>query len=157
MASANGIGCSAHKNEYRAGVRVEELFGQEAPDAPKFHIADIPQAPPPARSERLVAEGKQGQTAEMLFSHGAVIGQNYCATSNGLHYPPPDQREYGALSTDRVQRTFFWGSKRLDASCPLTDPNAPTRLLDEKRQQWAAQQKSITPDMYRSSNAAAGL
>ena len=157
------IGVSAHKNEYRAGVRignwVEELYGNEAPEAPKLQIAECPQAPPSVGA-RLVSDPKPDEPADVLFSHGPVSGQSYNATMNGLQYPPPAKREYGATSSDRVHRTFFWGSKLKDSTCPNTDPNAGTTLLDAKRQHWAAEQKPATPvgaDMYQTTNAVAGL
>lgn len=158
------IGVSAHKNEYRSGVRignwVEEQFGDEAPVAPKLQIAASPYAPAMPLHGGRAAPPKPDEAADVLFSHGKEFGQSFQATSNGLHYPPPATREYGATSSDRVHRTFFWGSKRRDANCPLTDANAPTTLLDAKRQEWASDQKStapVSPDMYRTVNAVANL
>ena len=151
------IGPSSHKNEYRAGVRignwVEELHGKEAPTEPAMQIPPAPQSPT-RPYQPMYGEGKQCETADILFSHGQTFGQSYQATMNGLHFQPPMERD----TADRVQRTFYWGSKLRDAGCPATNPNAPTTMLDAKREQWASEQKPSSPivsNHYITSNTVA--
>merc|ERR1740117_1176407 len=134
------LGPSSHKNEYRPGVRVgnwvEELCGHEAPDCPPLTIAPEPNSPA-ANYRPPVSNPRPCETADLLFSHGNNFGESFQATMNGLHYRTPDDRAHDF----KVHRTFFWGSKLMDGTCPNIDPNAGTSLLEKKRQQWVSERK----------------
>ena len=46
---------------------------------------------------------------------------------------------YGAESSARVHKSFFYGSKHIDKYVPLTDPNAPVAKMSAKQAEWAAE------------------
>ena len=159
------IGISAHKNDYRSGVRVgnwvEELFGEEAPVQEPLTLSAPPLAPPP-QVKREVGEGAKGQPAVLLFSHGSSFGQDFSASMTGLHFSPPKERvfEKNGNWTERVHRTFYWGEKATDMSVPATDPNARTALMDAKRAQWKSEEKPCVPvpsDQFLSEKSKAGM
>lgn len=162
--TGEGIGLSGHKNEYISGVRignwVEEQFGREATGAgdslKQFMRAQetaataMGGAEAPARSMRV--EPNLGVPADMLFSHGRTFSTKFEAAMTALHYTDPSKRSYGAASNDRVHKSFFYGSKHIDAFVPLCDPNVRLQLTASKQAQWAGQQSPqlpTGPDMYQ--------
>lgn len=153
--AGEGIGLSGHKNEFKAGVRignwVEEQFSREAPsqvDSLKNFMkaqeaAHVASYVPPERNVRV--EPNLGVPATMLFSHGKELGQRYEASISQLHYTDPASRQYGFKSQDRVHKTYYWGTKHIDAVVPSNDPNPRQALTTLKRQQWEAEKPALQP------------
>jgi len=149
--AGEGIGLSGHKNEYKAGIRignwVEEQFGREAPmsaDTLKNfmkaqEMAHAAAYVPPERNIRV--EPNLGVPATMLFSHGKELGQKFVASMSSLHYTDPSAREM----QDRVHKTYYWGTKHIDATVPANDPNPRQALSSSKRAQWEAEKPPMVP------------
>jgi len=153
--AGEGIGLSGHKNEFKAGVRignwVEEQFGVEAPmtkDALRNFMKAQEQAHtaayvPPERNVRV--EPNLGVSAKMLFSHGKELGNKFEASMSALHYTDPTTRQYGAKSQDRVHKTYYWGTKHIDAGVPMNDPNPRQALTNTKLARWGAEKPPSVP------------
>ena len=84
-------------------------------------------------------EPKTGVPGPMIFSHGIEPGQRFGASMTRLHFTDPDTRGYGAQSGARVHKSFFYGSKHIDAHVPKEDPNPRTGYTEAKQAQWAAE------------------
>eukprot|EP00966_Prymnesium_polylepis_P042470 986764-Prymnesium_polylepis.1 len=98
---------------------------------------------PPERNVRV--EPNLGVPATMLFSHGKELGAKFEASMSALHYTDPTTRQYGAKSQDRVHKTYYWGTKHIDAVVPSNDPKARQALTTIKRTQWEAQAPPSVP------------
>lgn len=156
--AGEGIGLSGHKNEYRAGVNignwVEEQFGREAHscgDSLKDFMATREAAriemgrKPWERSKPVRSRTDDGVPAPMLFSHGKEANTKYEAAMSSLHFTDPTTRSYGPESNDRVHKSFYYGSKHIDAFVPPSDPNPRTNLMVSKGAQWAAEARPSVP------------
>ncbi len=163
--TGEGIGLSGHKNEYISGVRignwVEEQFGREASAAgdslQKFMAAQETAETSAAPTHNMRVEPNLGVSADMLFSHGRNFSTKFGAAMTSLHFTDPSKRSYGATSNDRVHKSFFYGSKHIDAFVPLADPNPRTSLTEAKRAQWAKESAPSLPTasgMYQTTSLA---
>jgi hypothetical protein len=141
----------------RVGNWVEEQFGREAEgngDTLKEFLraqeaAHIASQAPPERSRRV--EPNLGVPGEVLFSHGPAFSLRFGASMAALHFSDPRSRAYGPLSNDRVHKSFFYGSKHIDAHVPKVNPNPPLELTMRKQSQWARERASVAQasgDMY---------
>ena len=166
--TGEGIGLSGHKNEYKSGVRisnwVEEQFGREAAESgtrmmeftkrqEEYQTAAASNASETARTMRV--EPNMGVPGALLFSHGRTTGEKFGAAMSALHYTDPATRSYGAASNDRVHKSFFYGSKHIDAYVPKTSPHPRMTLTAQKQAQWGAQvapQAPTDPGMYATSS-----
>ena len=90
----------------------------------------------PERNVRV--EPNLGVPRSMLFSHGREFGTKFEASMTALHFTDPAARSFGA--DDRVYKTYYWGSKHIDAQVPQNDPNPRNQLTDTKRAQWQSEQ-----------------
>jgi len=83
---------------------------------------------------------QKDQTFEALFSHGAEFGQKFQASMSRMHYTDPSTREWGAASSDRVHKTFYYGNKHIDLKVgtapplprPVSGPLSPLLVLAEE-------------------------
>tara|TARA_B110001452_G_scaffold97189_1_gene80400 strand:+ start:354 stop:743 length:390 start_codon:yes stop_codon:yes gene_type:complete len=83
------------------------------------------------------ADPKQPVEGSMLFSHGPQFGLKFGASMSHLHFTDPAKRDFGALSQDRVHKTFFFGSKHIDKYVPKVSPAPRTSLYESKLPVWA--------------------
>lgn len=164
--TGEGIGISGHKNEYKSGVRignwVEEQFTQEAATIEnrmkeftmKQEAAQIAAASKNVEKNMRV-EPNMGVPGDILFSHGRTYNEKFGASMTALHFTNPGSREYGAESNDRVHKSFFYGSKHIDAHVPKTEPNPRMELTSAKQAEWAAHQAPAAPtdpSMYQTTS-----
>lgn len=105
-------------------------------------------------SKNVRVEPKMGVPGDMLFSHGPEFSLKFGASMTGLHFSDPAARAYGADSNDRVHKSFFYGSKHIDAYVPKVAPNERVELMSAKQAQWAAQKAAplSSDDMYATTN-----
>lgn len=168
--AGEGIGLSNHKNEYKSGVRisnwVEEQCGVEAKDNGNqmrdFTIrqeSEFLASAMSTQTERSMrVEPNLGVPGVTLFSHGRTFGDKFGASMSSLHYTDPAERTYGAESNDRVHKSFFYGSKHIDAYVPKTNPKLRMTLTEMKRAEWATQVAPQAPtdsSMYATSSSLA--
>ena len=57
----------------------------------------------------------------------------------------PAARDYGAKSGDRVHKSYFYGSKHIDAHVPKCDPNPRMQLTTLKQNQWSNEAAPVVP------------
>ena len=154
--TGEGIGLSGHKNEFKSGVRignwVEEQFGVEAAAngdrmkefTKRQEIEQIAAATSKFEKNQRV-EPNLGVPGAVLFSHGKTMSEPFGASMTALHFKNPSQRAYGAESNDRVHKSFFYGSKHIDAYVPKVEPNARVSLTEAKQAEGAAQKAPAVP------------
>jgi len=144
---------------------VEEKFGQEAVGngqklkdfMKKQEASDIAAATAAGDwAKAMRVEPKMGVPGDMLFSHGKEFAEKFGASMTYLHFTDPSSREYGAASDDRVHKSFFYGSKHIDAFVPKVEPNPRLALTSSKQVQWQQQMAPMRPtsgDMYATMNS----